>query len=618
MASPGSTTNSGATFPVDALEALDAATRAIAGVLDLDAVLQLIVERVCALADARYAALGIVDEFGGIERFITVGITPEQRALIGPPPTGHGLLGLIIREGRSYRIPDIAAHPDSYGFPPNHPPMTSLLGVPVTVKGRAIGNLYLTDKRGAGEFSAGDQQLVELFAHHAGIAIENARLHEQVKQLAVVEERDRIGQELHDGIIQSLYAVTLSLEDVETLMTEDPAEARARVDRAIDAVQASISDIRNFILGLRPHLLERSDLVGGLAALADELRLNTMVDVEVDLDEGVEAAAALSDGRRAQLLQIAREALSNAARHAGASQARVGARARGRHEAAPDRRGQRPRVRSGHGPRRRAPGPGEHARPRDAHGRPARGRQRARNWRTYHRSRPPLERRTWHVTDDARPVMRLLVVDDHEVVRQGLVALLDRREGFQVVAEAGTAAEAVEQARKFQPELVVMDVRLPDGSGIEACREIRAEYPNTRVVMLTSYPDEEAVLSAIVAGASGYLLKQIRARDLVAALEAVGRGESLLDPAVTEKVLERIRRIASGTYADELAQLTPQEQKILLLVAEGKTNKEIAADVFLSDKTVKNYVSSILSKLNLERRAQAAAFVAKHRIDTGH
>jgi two-component system response regulator DevR len=135
--------------------------------------------------------------------------------------------------------------------------------------------------------------------------------------------------------------------------------------------------------------------------------------------------------------------------------------------------------------------------------------------------------------------------------------------------------------------------------------------------MLTSFPDEEAVLSAIVAGASGYLLKQIRARDLVTALETVGRGESLLDSAVTEKVLERVRRIASGTYTDELAALTSQEQKILLLVAEGKTNKEIAADVFLSDKTVKNYVSSILSKLNLERRAQAAAFVAKHRIDRG-
>jgi two-component system response regulator DevR len=214
---------------------------------------------------------------------------------------------------------------------------------------------------------------------------------------------------------------------------------------------------------------------------------------------------------------------------------------------------------------------------------------------------------------EPRP-LRLLVVDDHEVVRQGLVALIDRREKFQVVAEAGTVEEALDAARRFQPDLVIMDVRLPDGSGIEACREIRAELPATRVVMLTSYPDEEAVLSAIIAGASGYLLKQIRARDLVSALEAVGRGESLLDPAVTEKVLERVRRIASGTYTDELAQLTAQEQKILQLVAEGKTNKEIASEVFLSDKTVKNYVSSILSKLNLQRRAQAAAFVAKHRL----
>jgi two-component system, NarL family, response regulator DevR len=215
------------------------------------------------------------------------------------------------------------------------------------------------------------------------------------------------------------------------------------------------------------------------------------------------------------------------------------------------------------------------------------------------------------------PALRILVVDDHEVVRQGLVSLLDRREGLQVVAQAGTVAEAIDQARRFEPDVVILDVRLPDGSGIEACREIRSELPKTRVIMLTSYPDEEAVLSAIIAGASGYLLKQIRARDLVAAIETVGHGESLLDPAVTEKVLERVRRIAAGTYTTEVAQLTGQEQKILLLVAEGKTNKEIASEIFLSDKTVKNYVSSILSKLNLERRAQAAAFVAKHRIDPG-
>ena len=210
--------------------------------------------------------------------------------------------------------------------------------------------------------------------------------------------------------------------------------------------------------------------------------------------------------------------------------------------------------------------------------------------------------------------LRLLVVDDHEVVRQGLVALLDRRSGFEVVAQAGTVSEAIAEAARFEPDVVVMDVRLPDGSGIEACREIRAARPETRVVMLTSYPDEDAVLSAIIAGASGYLLKQVRGRDLVAAIEAVGRGASLLDPAVTERILERVRAAAGGGANDELADLTAQERRILLLVAEGKTNKEIAGEIFLSDKTVKNYVSSILSKLNLQRRTQAAAFVAKRHI----
>jgi two-component system response regulator DevR len=223
------------------------------------------------------------------------------------------------------------------------------------------------------------------------------------------------------------------------------------------------------------------------------------------------------------------------------------------------------------------------------------------------------------VTETTLPAeLRILVVDDHEVVRQGIVSLLERREGFHVVAQAGSVAEAIEAARRHQPDVIVMDVRLPDGSGIEATRDIRTEQPTIKVVMLTSYPDEEAVFAAIVAGASGYLLKQVRGRDLVAALESVGRGESLLDPAVTERVLERIRRIASGTYRDEFAELTRQEQKILLLLAEGQTNKEIAAGIFLSDKTVKNYVSSILAKLSLQRRSQAAAFVARHRLPGDH
>jgi DNA-binding NarL/FixJ family response regulator len=204
------------------------------------------------------------------------------------------------------------------------------------------------------------------------------------------------------------------------------------------------------------------------------------------------------------------------------------------------------------------------------------------------------------------------VVDDHEVVRQGLIAFLDRHGQFEVVAEAGTCAEAISQARRFVPDLVLMDVRLPDASGIEACRLVRDEFPATQVVFLTSSPDEADVFAAIVAGARGYVLKQSRSAELVRTLEAVGRGESLLDPRITGMLLERVRRLASGADSDVPNELTVREREILPLIAAGKTNKEIAAAVFLSAKTVKNYVSSILSKLGLDRRAQIPAFVAEH------
>jgi signal transduction histidine kinase len=302
------------------LEALDAATRGIAAVLELEPVLQLIVDRVRDLVGARYAALGTADAEGQIDRFITSGISPEERARIGAPPRGRGLLGLIIREGRAYRVPDIAEHPDSSGFPPNHPVMRTFLGVPLTVKGRSVGNLYLTEKTDGSEFSSDDQGLVEMFAVRAAIAIENARLHDQVQRLAIVEERERIGKDLHDGIIQGIYGICLSLEDVPDLMREDQPEAVARVDRAIDGLHLTIRDIRNFILGLESELLHGSDLVAGLATLAHEFRLNTLVEVELDLDEG---RANPTVEQRVQLLLIAREALSNTARHAQASRVRV-------------------------------------------------------------------------------------------------------------------------------------------------------------------------------------------------------------------------------------------------------------------------------------------------------
>jgi DNA-binding NarL/FixJ family response regulator len=207
--------------------------------------------------------------------------------------------------------------------------------------------------------------------------------------------------------------------------------------------------------------------------------------------------------------------------------------------------------------------------------------------------------------------VRIMLVDDHEVVREGLRALLTRREGFQVSAQAGTVADAITEAARAEPDVIVMDVRLPDGSGIEACREIREARPETKVIILTSYADDDAVFAAILAGASGYVLKQTRGNAVADAIEAVARGESLLDPSVTQKVMERMRSANARKDADPLDKLNEQEHKILALIAEGKTNKEIASEVFLSDKTVKNYVSSILTKLNLRRRSEAAAFIAR-------
>ena len=207
----------------------------------------------------------------------------------------------------------------------------------------------------------------------------------------------------------------------------------------------------------------------------------------------------------------------------------------------------------------------------------------------------------------------VLLVDDHEVVRVGLRSLLGRERGIEVVGEAGNAAEAVAQAARLRPDVVIMDVRLPDRSGVEACREIRSADPKVQVIMLTSYADDEAVFNSIMAGASGYLLKQIGGHELVHAIETVAAGQSLLDPAVTQRVLDRMKRLASGSQANEIAQLSAQEWKVLALVAEGKTNKEIAASMGLSDKTVKNYLANVFEKLNLSRRAEAAAYFTRRR-----
>src|SRR5437762_6040409 len=213
--------------------------------------------------------------------------------------------------------------------------------------------------------------------------------------------------------------------------------------------------------------------------------------------------------------------------------------------------------------------------------------------------------------------LRVMLVDDHEIVRDGIRAMLQAEDDIVVTTEAGSVREAVDEADRTRPDVIVMDVRLSDGSGIEATREIRAKLPKTRVLMLTSFADDEALFASIMAGAAGYVLKQIKGGDLIRAIRAVGAGGNLLDPAVTKGLLDRLRKGKHLLKDERLARLSGQEERILGFIADGKTNKQIGDELHLAEKTVKNYVSSILAKLEVARRAEAAAYLTRHTTPPG-
>jgi two-component system response regulator DevR len=212
-------------------------------------------------------------------------------------------------------------------------------------------------------------------------------------------------------------------------------------------------------------------------------------------------------------------------------------------------------------------------------------------------------------------VLNVLLADDHEVVRLGVRALIDRHPEMKVIGEASTVQEAISQTEALAPDVVVLDIRMPGGDGLHACDEIKKRRPSTKIIILTSFPDDEILIDAIACGADGYVLKQIGSDDLIRALERVGRGESLLDPALTDRVFAKVREARRRERAHAFAELTAQEMRILALVAQGKTNREIGIEILLSSKTVRNYVSVILGKLNLSSRAEAAAYAARHRIE---
>jgi signal transduction histidine kinase len=298
---------------------------ALSAELDLDAVLQRIVELSVEITGARYGALGVLGDDGTIARFVTAGLTAEERAAMGDPPVGHGVLGLLTAEAHPIRIADLSADPRASGFPAGHPPMRSFLGVPVRALGRVFGNIYLTEKRAASAFDEDDETALTVLATQAGVAIENARLYAEMthaqlelRRLEVLEERERIAKELHDGVVQALFAVGMSLQGAAA-QTGDP-ELAARLEDTVEDIDRTIRDLRNYIFGLRPGILADRQLDQALQELGREFeeRSGVVTVVQVDAPVAAELASVAAD-----VVQLTREALSNVGRHAHATTCRV-------------------------------------------------------------------------------------------------------------------------------------------------------------------------------------------------------------------------------------------------------------------------------------------------------
>ncbi len=287
----------------------------------LDRLLERIAKVACEQADARYAALGVLDENGKLVKFITVGMTDDEIKRMAHPPVGRGLIGELMNTEVPLRVPVIQDHPRSSGFPANHPQMVSFLGVPIRTANVQLGQIYLTDKIEAAEFTADDEKIIQMLAAYAAAAIQNARLHENTHRLAVLEERERIGMDLHDGIIQSIYGVGLSLESALHSFEEDPVDAKARVQHSIESLNQAIRDLRAYILDLRPRQMGSEGLMSGLVRLISEFRANTLAKVQLSGNDN--DIKDLPQAYSMVLFHICQEALANIAKHAKAKQVDV-------------------------------------------------------------------------------------------------------------------------------------------------------------------------------------------------------------------------------------------------------------------------------------------------------
>ena len=298
---------------------------ALASELDLDALLQRIADLARDVVGARYGAVGVVGEDGLLLRFVYSGIDPETADRIGDLPHGRGLLGVLLEGGRPMRMREISEHPASYGFPPNHPPMHSFLGVPIVVRDRVFGRLYLTEKQGDSEFTKDDERIAMTLAAQAGVAIQNANLLEEVRargdELAVLEERERISKELHDGVIQSIYSVGLSLQAAMSVVGRDSDGTKKRMDEAIRTLDNVVRDVRSYIFALQPKSVEERGLKKAIEELVKDLEVNALAESTVQLSD--DALEMVPEAARGDFIQIVREILSNIARHAQASEVSV-------------------------------------------------------------------------------------------------------------------------------------------------------------------------------------------------------------------------------------------------------------------------------------------------------
>ena len=647
------------------------ANRIVVGELELEQLLRRVAEAAITLVDARFGALGVVAPDGSLEEFIQVGIGGEQAAMIGHLLQGRGLVGAVIDERQAIRLDHLADDPRSAGFPALHPQMDGFLGVPIRVRDEVFGNLYLVDRVSGGPFTSDDEELITALAATAGIAIENARAYDDSRRrqrwsAALAEVTSALLSGGSDDVLGIVADRVASVVDVDLVCIVVPAgEGALRIEVARgDGAEHLLGDVYAAAGSLVAAALESGRVAssdGQSAGLDGPPSLGPMVaipltafdrslgaltisrsqpgarftptDLEMAADFAVQASVAieLARGRAArQKLELVEER-NRIARdlHDHVIEQLFGSglslQALASTVSDPLRAGIVEQVDAIDAVitkirtavfalnSRTVGSPALH--PAGATGIDV---AIAVNEVDKVRVAVTIEDDGIHV--DGRPsgssaagngearATRVFLVDDHEIVRRGIANIIEAESDFEVVGEAATVRQALGRVAATLPDVVVLDVRLPDGSGIDLCRSILSANPTVRCLMLTAYDDDLASYAAVLAGASGYVLKDIQGQKLVEGIRAVAAGHTLVPRAVSDKVLEAL---TAPSRHHELPELSLRERQVLTLIAKGLTNRQIGDRLGLAEKTVKNYVSDLLAKLGMERRTQAAVYAAK-------